>query len=283
MIKCLLLTEAHLKDINMAKPNVLILAGYGFNCEEETKFAFEVSGGKADIAHINDLIAGKFSLKNYQIMAFGGGFAYGDDTGAGNAYAQKMKNHLWEDLMTFIEKDKLILGICNGFQVLMNLGLVPAINKRYGNREMGLMPNETPRYTVRFVDLKVGSKKSPWYFGMKQFSLPVANGEGRLFAPKKVMEIINKHDLVGARYIKGDMSTYLNLPANPNGSIEDIASITDETGRIMGLMPHPERSMFFTQLPNWEILKQEYVKRGEAIPEYGPGMQIFKNGIKYFK
>jgi len=267
----------------MTKPHVLVLAGYGFNCEEETKFAFEVSGGKADIVHINDLIAGKNSLDTYQIMVFGGGFAYGDDTGAGNAYAQKMKNHLWEDLLTFIEKDKLILGICNGFQVLMNLGLVPAINKQYGVREMGLMPNETPRYTVRFVDLKIESKKCPWYSGMREFSLPVANGEGRLFAPQEVMNSINDHGLVGARYVKGTMSTYLQLPANPNGSIEDIASITDETGRVMGLMPHPERSMFFTQQPNWELMKEEYMKRRETIPEFGPGMQIFQNGIAYFK
>lgn len=265
------------------KPKVIVFSGYGFNCEEETKFAFEAAGGVADIVHVNDVISGAHSLKNYQILAFGGGFAYGDDTGAGNAYANKMKNHLWEDLIKFIESDKLILGICNGFQVLMNLGLVPAINNQYGAREMGLMPNETPRYTVRFIDLKVESKKSPWYKGMKEFSLPVANGEGRLFASKEVMEIINKHDLIGARYFKGEMSTYLNLPANPNGSIEDIASITDETGRVMGLMPHPERSMFFTQLPNWEILKEKYKKEGKEIPKFGPGMQIFKNGIAYFR
>lgn len=264
------------------KPNVVVFSGYGFNCEEETKFAFEAAGATADIVHVNDIISTTNLLANYQIMALGGGFAYGDDTGAGNAYANKIKNHLWEDLLTFIEKDKLILGICNGFQVLMNLGLVPAINKQYGAREMGLMPNETPRYTVRFVDLKVESKKSPWYKDMKEFSLPVANGEGRLFAPKEVMKIINEHDLVGARYVQGEMSTYLNLPFNPNGSIEDIASMTDETGRVMGLMPHPERSMFFTQLPNWELLKENYIKEGKKIPEFGPGMQIFKNGVAYF-
>lgn len=264
------------------KPRVLVLSGYGFNCEPETKYAFEAAGGKADIVHVNDVIDTKFSLKDYQILALGGGFAYGDDTGAGNAYANKMRNHLWEDLLQFIDQDKLIIGICNGFQVLMNLGLVPAINKKYGAREMGLMPNAIPRYTVRFVDLKIESKKSPWYRGMTSFSLPVANGEGRLYAPEEVMKVINDHDLVGARYFQGEMSTYLNLPYNPNGSIEDIASMTDETGRIMGLMPHPERSMFFTQLPNWELLKEKYKKEGKEIPKYGPGLQIFKNGIEYF-
>lgn len=267
----------------MNKPKVIVFSGYGFNCEEETKYAFDISGGNADIVHINDIIAGTHKLSDYQIMALGGGFVYGDDTGAGNAYANKIKNHIWEDLLKFINDGKLIIGICNGFQVLMNLGLVPAINGNYGAREMGLMPNETPRYTVRFIDLKIESKKSPWYKGIKQLSIPMANGEGRLFAPKEVMKIINDHDLVGARYIKGEMSTYLDLPYNPNGSIEDIASITDETGRVMGLMPHPERAMFFTQLPNWELLKEKYKKEGKEIPEFAPGLQIFKNGIEYFK
>ena len=267
----------------MSKPRVVVFSGYGFNCEEETKYAFDVAGGKSDIIHVNDVIDGKFNLSNYQIMALGGGFAYGDDTGAGNAYAQKMRNHLWEELLTFINDGKLIIGICNGFQVLMNLGLVPAIDKKYGAHEMGLMPNAIPRYTVRFIDLKVESKKSPWYKGMTEFSIPVANGEGRLFAPKEIMKKINDHDLVGARYFKGEMSTYLNLPYNPNGSIEDIASITDESGRVMGLMPHPERAMFFTQLPNWEVLKEKYKKEGKEIPEFAPGLQIFRNGVEYFK
>lgn len=265
------------------KPKVLVFSGYGLNCEEETKFAFDISGGKSDIVHINDVINGKYKLSDYQILAVGGGFAYGDDTGAGNAYAQKMRNHLWEDILKFIDNDKLIIGICNGFQILMNLGLIPAIDKKYGKREMGLMPNAIPRYTVRFVDLKVESKKSPWFKGMKTFSIPVANGEGRLFAPPEIMEKINKHGLVGARYMQGEMSTYLNLPYNPNGSIEDIASMTDETGRIMGLMPHPERAMFFTQMPNWELQKQKFLQYGKKLPEYGPGLQIFKNAIEYFQ
>jgi len=264
------------------KPKVLVFSGYGLNCEEETKFAFDAAGGISDIVHINDIIDGSCKLSDYQILAIGGGFAYGDDTGAGNAYAQKMKNHLWDDLLKFIDDEKLIIGICNGFQILMNLGLIPAIDKKYGVREMGLMPNAIPRYTVRFIDLKVESKKSPWYRGMKTFSIPVSNGEGRLFAPPEVMKKINEHDLVGARYFTGEMSTYLNLPHNPNGSVEDIASMTDETGRIMGLMPHPERAMFFTQMPNWELTKQKYLKEGKKLPEFSDGIRIFKNSVEYF-
>ncbi|MGH7245372.1 MAG: phosphoribosylformylglycinamidine synthase subunit PurQ [Candidatus Levyibacteriota bacterium] len=267
----------------MAKPKVIVFSGYGFNCEEETKYAFDYAGGVSDIVHINDVADKRIKLSDYQILALGGGFAYGDDTGAGIAYANKMRNHIWEELMKFVQRDKLVIGICNGFQVLVNLGLVPAIDKKYGERQVGLMNNESARYTVRFIDLQVESKKSPWYKGMKSFSIPVANGEGKLFAEPAVMKKINNHGLVGARYFMGEMSTYLSLPYNPNGSIEDIASLTDETGRVMGLMPHPERAMFFTQLPNWELLKEKYKKEGKKIPTEGPGMQIFKNGINYFK
>src|SRR4030066_850675 len=112
----------------MIKPKVLVFAGFGLNCEEETKFAFDLAGGNAQIKNINDLIASRKILSDYQILAFPGGYAYGDDTGAGNAYAHKVRNHLWEDILRFIQKDKLVIGICNGFQILVNLGLLPALN-----------------------------------------------------------------------------------------------------------------------------------------------------------
>jgi len=267
----------------MNKPKVLIYSGYGLNSEEETKFAFDLAGGAADVIHINDLIAGKKKLKDYQIFAIPGGFAYGDDTGAGNGYANRLRNHLWPDIMKFINDGKLIIGICNGFQVLVNLGLLPALNLKYGRRELGLMPNEIPRYTVRFVDLKTENKKSPWLKNIDSMSIPVSNGEGKLYASKKVLQEINKKNLVAFRYFKGEMCNYLNLPASPNGSIDDIAGLNDETGRIIGLMPHPERAMFFTQLPNWPYLKEKYIRTNKKIPEFGPGLQIFKNGVNYFK
>src|SRR3990167_1842143 len=137
----------------MRKPKVLVFSGYGLNSEEETKYAFDWAGGLSDIVHINDLIDGRYSLNNYQILAFPGGFAYGDDTGAGNAYALKVKNHLWESLMEFIKKDKLIIGICNGFQILVNLGLLPALNGHYGRREVALLHNTAAVYSDRWVDL----------------------------------------------------------------------------------------------------------------------------------
>src|SRR5262249_53726760 len=147
-----------------------------------------------------------------------------DDSGAGNAYANKMRNHLWKDIEEFVRQKKLVIGICNGFQILMNLGLLPALNMAYGKREMGLMPNTSARYTVRFADLRNDNKtNSPWLKDIDAFSIMMSNGEGRLWADEKVMQEVNKKGVVAFRYYKGPMSEYLDLPYNPNGSTEDIA------------------------------------------------------------
>ena len=268
----------------MNRPKVIVLSGYGLNCEEETKLAFKISGGSADIVHINDLIAGKYKLSDYQIMAIGGGFAYADDTGAGNAYANKMRNHLWKDIEKFVTSDKLVLGICNGFQILMNLGLLPALKMEYGKREMGLLPNESARYTVRFADLRNDNKtNSPWLVDLDEFPAMVSNGEGRLVADEKVMRQVNQKGVVAFRYYQGPMAQYLNLPYNPNGSIEDIAGLTDETGHVIGLMPHPERAMFFTQMADWGLIKEKLKREGKSLPEYAKGLKIFQNAVRYFK
>jgi phosphoribosylformylglycinamidine synthase subunit PurQ / glutaminase len=263
-------------------PKVLVFSGYGLNSEEETKFAFETSGAKGAIVHINDLIDGHFSLQDFQILAFPGGFSYGDDTGSGNAYANKLRNHLWKELLAFIKRNTLIIGICNGFQILVNLGLVPALNGNYGNRQAALMNNESARLVTRWVDVKV-ENKSPWLKGQKELSMPIAHGEGKFFSDEKTLAILKKKNLIALRYIKGEMSTYLDLPANPNGALDDIAGITDETGRIFGLMPHPERAQCFVQLPNWPLLKQKYIKEGKKLPTDGPGLQIFRNAVLYYR
>jgi len=256
----------------MIKPKILILSGYGLNCEDETKYAFELAGGKVKIVHINDLIKNKNILNDFQIMAIPGGFAYGDDTGSGNAYGLKLRNHLWENILKFVTKDHLVIGICNGFQVLVNLGLVPALNKKYGDRQVALLPNESTRYTTGWFDLKVESD-TPWLKEIDKISLPIAHGEGKFFANKEILNQINKKGLVALKYNK----------INPTGTLENITGITDESKRIFGLMPHPERAMFFTQLPNWPYLKEEYQRKGVEIPRFGPGLQIFKNGVNYFK
>ncbi len=270
------------KQTKNMKPKVLVFSGYGLNCEEETKFAFELAGATADIIHINDLIAKPKILDNYQVLAFPGGFSYGDDTGSGNAFANKLRNHVWDQLEKFVTGDKLVIGICNGFQIIADLGLLPALKRQYGKREIALLHNDSARYTVRWVDLQV-ENDSPWLSGMTQLPVAIAHGEGKLFADKDVLSVLKKEKLVALRYVNGEICKYQNLPYNPTGTLDDIAGITDETGKVLGLMPHPERAMFFTQLPNWPLLKEQYKREGKRLPKYGPGLQIFKNSVAYFK
>ena len=265
----------------MIKPHVLIFSGYGLNCEEETKYAFDTAGGQADIVHINDLIDQPKRLSDYQILAFPGGFSYGDDTGSGNAYAQKIRNHLWAEIEDFVRSDKLVIGICNGFQILVNLGLLPALNKQYGQREVALAHNDNARYTVRWVDLQV-ENQTPWLAKIKKLSLPIAHGEGRFYAGEKILKQLKKKNLIALKYCKGEICKLQSLTANPNGALEDIAGITDESGRILGLMPHPERAISFTQLPHWTLLKEQYLRKNKPLPTEGPGIQIFKNAVSYF-
>jgi len=256
------------------KPKILVMSGYGLNCEEETKYAFELAGGKADIIHINDLIDGVKTIEGYQILVLPGGFAYGDDTGAGNAFANKLKNHLIEKLKKFITKDHLVIGICNGFQILAHLELLPV--------KIALINNNSARYTDRWVDLKI-ENSSPWLQGIKTLSLPVAHGEGNFYVDDKTLNTLKRKKLIALRYIDGEICQYQSLPANPNGSLDNIAGITDESGKIFGLMPHPERAMFFTQLPHWTYLKEKLKREKKNIPNSGPGLQIFKNAMKYFE
>lgn len=265
----------------MKKVKVLVFSGYGLNCEEETKFAFDLAGAESEIVHINDLIDGLKKLNDYQILAVPGGFSYGDDTGSGNAFARKLKNHLWNDIKKFIDAGGLIIGICNGFQILTRLGLLPALNKKYGTPQVELLHNKIPRYLTRWVDLKV-ENNSPWLTGLTNFSAAIAHGEGRFYANKLTLLEIKKRNLVALRYIKGDICKYQNLEVNPNGAIDDIAGITDETGRILGLMPHPERAIFLNQSPLWPWLKEKSLRENKNLPQYNLALQVFKNAVIYF-
>lgn len=268
----------------MIKPNTLVLTGYGINCDDETKFAFEKAGAAVDLMHINDLIEDTNRLNNYQILAFPGGFSFGDDTGAGNALANKIRNNLWDDLIKFIQKDKLIIGICNGFQVLTNLGLLPALNGNYGERNVALVNNNSARYQCEWIDVEFNCRKSPWLKDRIKMSLPIAHGEGKFYAHNSIIEELKKRSLIAVKYVNGDMfDFYGKKEHNPNGSLEDIAGITDESGRILGMMPHPERAIDFTQLPHWTLLKEKYNRAGKEIPNESGGLEIFKNGVRYFR
>lgn len=264
----------------MTKPLALILKEHGTNCEEESQFAFERAGAKADIVHMEDLIRDKKKLSNYQILMFPGGFSYGDDTGSGMAWANRIKNHLWDEVQKFVEEDHLVLGVCNGFQVMVNLGLLPGLD---GVREpqVALTHNDSARYSDRWVDLNFQGD-SPWVKDIRKMSMPIAHGEGRFYTDSKTLDRIWNKGLIAARYIEGGMCDYQSLPANPNGSIDDIAGIIDETGRLIGMMPHPERAIDLTHFPNWTLIKEQYKRLGAEPPCEGAGLEIFRNAVEYF-
>jgi len=253
------------------KPYVIIFSGYGLNTEDETKAVFESVGATADIVHINDLIAHPSLLEKAQIAVVPGGFSYGDDTGAGKAYANRMMQHLGAAIEAFLARDTLMIGICNGFQIITSAGLVPG----------ALMANDSARYSCRWVDLEVVGE-SPWLEGIKTLSVPIAHGEGKYFAPTETLATLKHEGAIALRYTAGDIAKTFGLPANPNGSLEDIAGVTSHNGRVLGLMPHPERASRFTQLPHWTLLRESYVREGKKVPKEGPGLQIFKNAVNYF-
>ncbi len=185
-------------------PKALILTGYGINCEEESAYVIKKAGGDAEIVHINDIIDGHKKLDDYQMMFFPGGFSYGDDTGSGNAMANKVKNNLEKEILAFAKKDKLIIGVCNGFQMLANLGLIPALDEKYGKRTVALMHNKTARYDCRWVNLKMTSEKCIWTKGIDQIHVPIAHGEGNFYAETEILERIKAQDQVVFKYVKED-------------------------------------------------------------------------------
>ena len=253
------------------KPRALIFSGYGLNSEDETKYAFELANVDADIVHVNDLIENPKKLDRYQIAVFPGGFSYGDDTGAGKAYGRKVSHHLKGALDRFLSRDTLMAGICNGFQILTNTGILPG----------ALISNVQNRFICRYVDLEVKGK-SPWLTGIQKISMVVSHGEGRYFDTDANLDALQKKGAVALTYAKGETATYQSLTANPNGSLRDIAGVTGYEGRVLGLMPHPERALSFLQLPHAPFLAEHLKREGMPIPKEGPGLAVFKNAAKYF-
>jgi len=262
------------------RPKVLVLRAAGTNCDQETAFAFSKVGAIAELVHINSLIKRKNFLDDYQILAIPGGFTYGDDIAAGRILANELRYKLIDELRRFIQEGKLIIGICNGFQVLTKSGLLPDGDSL--EQEASLIINDSGKFEDRWVYLKKLQAPSSkpqaqciWTDGLPEIIyLPVAHGEGKFVAKDKtVLERIRKNGQIVFQYCneKGDLDGY---PHNPNGSQEHIAGICDETGRILGLMPHPERHIYFSQHPRWTELKNK---------KEGDGYQIFKNGLEYAK
>ncbi|MCC7305599.1 MAG: phosphoribosylformylglycinamidine synthase subunit PurQ [Alphaproteobacteria bacterium] len=262
----------------------LILAGYGLNCEEETQFAFQRVGFESKIIHINDLIENPRALNDFQVLSIPGGFSYGDDTGSGNAFAQKIRLSIFEDIKRFIERDTLSIGICNGCQIIANLGLVPPAGHDYGERLVAVTYNLTARYQCRWIDVTAQKSTSPWLAGISKMHIPVAHGEGRFMMEDAVLKTLQKKNQIALTFTKPDNKPAGGeFPFNPNGSVADIAALTDETGRVLAIMPHPERGMFTWQRDDYDRLKDKAQRNGKPLPEESDGIAIFKNAAEYFE
>ncbi|MDD5116439.1 MAG: phosphoribosylformylglycinamidine synthase I [Candidatus Omnitrophica bacterium] len=261
----------------MVKPRVCVLRSAGTNCDKETAAAFELAGGRSELLHINSLVNKERALGDFQILALPGGFSYGDDVASGKIFANELRFKLADSLRQFIEDGKLIIGICNGFQILVKSRLLPGCSDM--KQEASLIINDSGKFEARWVYLTgktcLPAGRCVWTKGLKEIIyLPVAHGEGKFVTKdKQVLNRLKKNGQVVFQYCdaKGRPSGY---PDNPNGSTENIAGICDETGRVFGLMPHPERHIYASQHPrSWD--------RSRA--GYGDGLQIFKNGIDYIK
>ncbi|NCO03305.1 MAG: phosphoribosylformylglycinamidine synthase subunit PurQ [Alphaproteobacteria bacterium] len=263
-------------------PKAMVVTGYGLNSEEETAFAFERVGFNTVIRHINDLAENPNELYEIQALSVPGGFSYGDDTGSGNAFAQKMRLTIGDALKEFVSRDTLTLGICNGCQIVVNLGLAPACDGQYGVRQVAVTHNASARYQCRWIDLGVTSHKSPWLEGVVNMHIPVAHGEGRFMMDDATLKTLKDNDQIALRYTKDGKPANGEFPYNPNGSTDDIAGITDESGRVLVLMPHPERGMFTWQRDDFAVLKDQARRLGMPLPEEADGLALFENAARYF-
>ena len=257
---------------------VLVISGLGLNCEVETAEAFRLVGADAEMVHLLDLLDGQSErrLTDFRIVAFVGGFAFGDHLGAGFVFANRIRWRLYDQLVEFIEKGGLALGICNGFQTMVRLGMVPGFDGDYRTPRATLAPNDRLGYWDSWVRLKV-DPQSPcvWTRGIDVIELPTRHGEGKLLTESpEVLERLERGHLVAARYVDEHGEPTQEWPANPNGSPGAVAGICDPTGRLFGLMPHPDAYLYPFQHPQWSRRRYE-----GALPEEGAGLSIFRNGV----
>lgn len=236
---------------------VLNLRGPGTNCDKETEYAFIKAGAYVENVYIKRLMENKNRIKEFQIIAIPGGFTFGDDIGAGKVFSVILKNFLFNELKEFIEKGGLIIGICNGFQILVKTGLIPGINDE---QVLTLTTNKLGMFYDGWIRVKRISEKTPFLIDIDEIPLPVANKEGRvIFRDEDVKKLIQENDLIALKYVG----------FNASGSELDIAGMTDITGRVFGLMPHPERNIFIHSTPD--------TKSG------GEGLRVFKNAVEFFR
>jgi len=258
----------------MKKVKVIVLRTAGTNCNYETDHAFKLVGADVEQVHINQLIRGEKELSPYQILALPGGFAYGDDIAAGKILANELKYKLRDSVEKFISDGKLMIGICNGFQVMVKAGLLPGFNGISDIQETTLYTNDSGKFECRWVYMKsVENNKCVWTRNVKQKAyFPVAHGEGKFTAiSENILDKLESNGQVVFKYVDADGNP-AGYPWNPNGSDKDIAGICDATGRIFGMMPHPERHISKYNHPHWTR---------ENLDEEGDGLAIFRNAVEY--
>lgn len=258
------------------KPKVLVLLAAGINRDRDAEAAFAMAGAEPERVHINDLADDTKSLRDYQILMLPGGFSFGDDIASGKVLANKLKYKLKEQVLEFIAAEKLILGVCNGFQVMVKLGILPAFDGAYMEQSVTLTHNDSGKFEDRWVHLKANpDSRCIFTRGIeKPIYVPICHGEGK-FIPRDaaVLNRLKENGQVVVQYV-GKSGGFGGYPINPNGSVEHIAGICDETGRVFGMMPHPENHIQRTQHPRWTR---------EHLPAEGDGLVIFRNAVQYFK
>lgn len=275
----------------MRSVRALVLTGYGLNCDYETDHALKLAGAESNRIHVNELIQNgnresESLLENYHILVVGGGFSWADDHGAGVILSSKMKFNLGEQIEQFIHHGKLIIGICNGFQALVNFGLFPGYNGNYQERTFAITHNDSGNFIDTWVRLKVNAR-SPSIFtkGIDYIDLPVRHGEGKFYAPEKEIRLLIENNQVVMQYANehGDVADG-RWPMNPNGSLMDIAGICDPTGRVFGLMPHPEAFNHVTNHPDWTRNRETFHRQGKRFENHeGDGVKIFRNAVEYIR
>lgn len=260
-----------------AEVRVLVITGLGLNCEAETEAAFRAAGASPELVHLLDLLDGtaKGRLSDYPVLAFIGGFAFGDHLGAGSVFANKIRFRLYDDLLRFVERGGLALGVCNGFQTMTRLGLLPGLDGDYRTPRATLAPNDRPGYRDAWVTLGFdASSPCVWTRGLDRMELPSRHGEGKFLADDDVRARLVTGRQIVCRYLGPDGSPTQEWPFNPNGSPDAVAGICDPSGRLFGLMPHPDAYLYPFHHPQWTRRKLE-----GPLPAEGEGMRIFRNGV----
>jgi phosphoribosylformylglycinamidine synthase I len=256
----------------MTVPKALILRAPGANCDLEAEFAFRQAGAAPERIHVNRLREQPKLLQSYQILVVPGGFTYGDDVAAGKILANQMSHFLSDALHRFRDGNRLILGICNGFQVLLKAGLIlPADDE---GPVATLAHNRQGKFEDRWIYLKANPGSCPFLQGCDRLHLPVAHGEGNFVCREEwMLKGLEQAGQVVLKYVDAEGKPG-DFPVNPNGSSGDVAGVCDVSGRVLGLMPHPERHILPTQHPRWTR---------EGLAEEGDGMRIFRNAVKFFQ